>query len=104
MCTAAINLTSKALDDVNNAEVLLDIKRFISLFIQSMEVRFSSLYPDCTERTSLLQKGWGYSVATLDAFFLELFDRYAGLLKRRFSEDFQDVSILPIPTTCAQGS
>lgn len=38
MCTAAINLTSKALGDVDNAEVLLKIKTFISLFIQTMEV------------------------------------------------------------------
>jgi hypothetical protein len=38
MCTAAINLTTKALNDVNNAEVILKIKTFISLFIQTMEV------------------------------------------------------------------
>lgn len=37
MCTAAISLTSKALNDVDNAEVLLKIKTFISLFIQTME-------------------------------------------------------------------
>lgn len=42
MCTAAINLTSKALNDVTNAEVLLKIKGFISLFIQTMEVSQSS--------------------------------------------------------------
>ncbi|KAF4120251.1 exocyst complex component 6, partial [Geosmithia morbida] len=75
MCTAAINLTSKALGEVNNAEVLLKIKTFISLFIQTME-------------------GWGYSVTTLDAFLLELFDKYAELLKRRFSEDFQELKIV----------
>lgn len=38
MCQAAINLTSKALNDVTDAEVLLKIKGFISLFIQTMEV------------------------------------------------------------------
>ena len=42
MCAAAINLTSKALNDVNNAEVLLKIKTFISLFIQTMEVSKSA--------------------------------------------------------------
>jgi hypothetical protein len=72
MCTAAINLTSRALGDVTNAEVLLKIKGFISLFIQTME-------------------GWSYSVATLDTFLLRLFDKYAELLKRRFSEDFQEI-------------
>lgn len=39
MCTAAINLTSKALKQVSNAEVLLKIKGFLALFIQTMEVR-----------------------------------------------------------------
>jgi hypothetical protein len=41
MCQAAMNLTSKALGNVNNAEVLLKIKGFIALFIQTMEVILS---------------------------------------------------------------
>ncbi|KAJ6439978.1 exocyst complex component Sec15 [Purpureocillium lavendulum] len=72
MCSAAINLTSRALGDVGNAEILLKIKGFIALFIQTME-------------------GWGYSISTLDSFLLALFDKYADLLKRRFSEDFQEI-------------
>lgn len=38
MCNAAINLTSSALNLVNNAEELLKVKGFIALFIQTMEV------------------------------------------------------------------
>lgn len=38
MCSSAISLTSKALSDVSNAEILLKIKGFIALFIQTMEV------------------------------------------------------------------
>ncbi|KAJ4855471.1 exocyst complex subunit sec15-like domain-containing protein [Trichoderma breve] len=72
MCTAAIALTTKALTNIDNAEVLLKIKSVIALFIQTME-------------------GWGYSVSTLDNFLLQLFDKYAQLLKRRFSEDFQEI-------------
>ncbi|KAI0022041.1 exocyst complex subunit Sec15-like-domain-containing protein [Xylariomycetidae sp. FL0641] len=72
MCSAAINLTSRALADISNAEVLLQIKGVIALFIQTME-------------------GWGYSVARLDDFLVRLFDKYAELLKRRFSEDFQEI-------------
>ncbi|KFA65406.1 hypothetical protein S40285_00435 [Stachybotrys chlorohalonatus IBT 40285] len=72
MCTAAINLTSTALNDVTNAEVLLKIKGFMALFIQTME-------------------GWGFSISTLDTFLLALFDKYAELLKLRFSEDFQEI-------------
>lgn len=72
MCTSAITLTSRALGDITNAEVLLKIKGVIALFIQTME-------------------GWGYSVAMLDNFLLTLFDKYAELLKRRFSEDFQEI-------------
>jgi len=39
MCQAAMALTSRALNDVGTAEVLLKIKGFIALFIQTMEVR-----------------------------------------------------------------
>jgi hypothetical protein len=38
MCQAAINLISKALDDVDNAEVLLKVKGVIALFIQTLDV------------------------------------------------------------------
>lgn len=72
MCTSAIALTSRSLGNVTNAEVLLKIKSVFALFIQTME-------------------GWGYSVAMLDNFLLTLFDKYAELLKRRFSEDFQEI-------------
>ncbi|KAI0014036.1 exocyst complex subunit Sec15-like protein [Xylariaceae sp. FL0662B] len=72
MCSTAISLTSKALVDVNNAEFLLKIKTVIALFIQTME-------------------GWGYSVSRLDEFLVDLFDKYAELLKKRFSEDFQEI-------------
>ena len=37
-------------------------------------------------------QGWGYSVSMLNSFQLTLFHKYAELLKRRFSEDFQEVS------------
>lgn len=38
MCTAVINLTSKSLNDVTDAEALIKIKTIIALFIQTMEV------------------------------------------------------------------
>ena len=72
MCQTVIALVTKALKDVSNAEVLLKLKGFIALFIQTME-------------------GWGYSVSMLDNFLLTLFEKYAELLKRRFSEDFQEI-------------
>ena len=72
LCQKAISLITKALRDITNAEVLLKVKGVISLFIQTME-------------------GWGYSVTMLDNFLLRLFDKYAELLKRRFSEDFQEI-------------
>jgi hypothetical protein len=40
-------------------------------------------------------QGWGYAVTTLDNFLLKLFDKYAELLKKRFSVDFQEVSVMP---------
>ncbi|KAI0177565.1 exocyst complex subunit Sec15-like-domain-containing protein [Pestalotiopsis sp. NC0098] len=72
MCSSAITLTAKALSEVGNAETLLKIKGMIALFIQTMET-------------------WGYSVSRLDEFLVNLFDKYAELLKRRFSEDFQEI-------------
>ncbi|TLD28943.1 hypothetical protein PspLS_03852 [Pyricularia sp. CBS 133598] len=72
LCRSAIALVTKALKDVTNAEILLNMKVRIALFIQTME-------------------GWGYSVSVLDNFLLTLFDKYAELLKRRFSEDFQEI-------------
>ncbi|TPX09787.1 uncharacterized protein E0L32_008978 [Thyridium curvatum] len=72
MCQTAITLISKSLREVSNAEILLKIKGVVALFIQTME-------------------GWGYSVSMLDNFLLTLFDKYAELLKRRFSEDFQEI-------------
>jgi hypothetical protein len=38
MCQSAMGLISKALDEVDNAEVLLKIKGVIALFIQTMDV------------------------------------------------------------------
>ncbi|ROT40152.1 exocyst complex subunit Sec15-like protein [Sodiomyces alkalinus F11] len=72
MCHTAIALISKAFNDVTNAETLLRVKGVISLFIQTME-------------------GWGYSISIIDNFLLVLFDKYAELLKRSFSEDFQNI-------------
>ncbi|KAF9869365.1 hypothetical protein CkaCkLH20_13176 [Colletotrichum karsti] len=80
MCHTAITLTSQALNEVSNAEILLKIKGVIALFIQTMQARSSDL-----------TYGWGYSVSMLDNFLLKLFDKYAELLKRRFSEDFQEI-------------
>ena len=73
MCREIITLTSKALDSITNAESLLKIKGVIALFIQTME-------------------GYGYSINSLDMFLRTLFDKYAELLKQRFSDDFQEVS------------
>ncbi|RKU42842.1 hypothetical protein DL546_001788 [Coniochaeta pulveracea] len=72
MCQTAIALITTALNEVSNAELLLKIKVVLALFIQTME-------------------GWGYSVAMLNSFQLTLFHKYAELLKRRFSDDFQEI-------------
>lgn len=40
MCNTAIGLISKALDAVDNAEVLLKIKGVVALFIQTMDVSY----------------------------------------------------------------
>ncbi|KAL8971748.1 MAG: hypothetical protein Q9183_000904 [Haloplaca sp. 2 TL-2023] len=82
MCQTAMVLVSNALFQVNNAELLLKIKGVIALFIQTMST-------------------WGYAVRSLDTFLMTLFDRYAELLKRRFSDDFQEIvstdDYMPMP-------
>ncbi|KAI9808520.1 MAG: hypothetical protein M1825_003668 [Sarcosagium campestre] len=82
MCQSAIMLISQALRNVDNAEVLLKIKGVVALFIQTMQ-------------------GWNYSVKILDGFLLALFEKYAELLKRRFSDDFQEIvstdDYMPMP-------
>lgn len=82
MCQTAIMLIAKALHEVDNAEMLLRIKGAIALFIQTMD-------------------SWGYTVGALDTFLLTLFEKYAELLKRRFSDDFQEVvstdDYMPMP-------
>ncbi|KAG9564078.1 exocyst complex subunit Sec15-like protein, partial [Aureobasidium melanogenum] len=71
MCQSAITLVSKALPTIDNDERLLKIKGVIALFVQTMG-------------------SWGYSVDSLDRLLLKIFDKYAQLLKQRFSEDFQE--------------
>lgn len=48
MCQAAVSLISKALHEVDNAELLLKIKGVIALFIQTMGVSRSSRFPGMT--------------------------------------------------------
>ncbi|KAI9718974.1 MAG: hypothetical protein M1812_003859 [Candelaria pacifica] len=82
MCQSAITLITKALNEIDNAEVLLRIKGVVALFIQTMD-------------------GWDYPTSALDSFLLTLFEKYAELLKRRFSDDFQEIvstdDYMPMP-------
>ena len=82
MCQQAITLVSNALHEVTNAELLLKIKGIIALFIETMS-------------------SWEYPVSSLDGFLLRLFEKYAELLKRRFSDDFQEIvstdDYMPMP-------
>ncbi|KAG9755620.1 exocyst complex subunit Sec15-like protein, partial [Aureobasidium melanogenum] len=82
MCQSAITLVSKALPTIDNDERLLKIKGVIALFVQTMG-------------------SWGYSVDSLDRLLLKIFDKYAHLLKQRFSEDFQEIvstdDYMPMP-------
>lgn len=45
------------------------------------------------ERIILLtsEQSWGFTVAAFDKFLLTLFEKYADLLKKRFSDDFHEV-------------
>lgn len=82
MCQTAMGLISKALHEVDNAESLLRIKNLIALFMQTMNT-------------------WEFAVGAFDSLLLTLFKKYAELLKRRFSDDFQEIvstdDYMPMP-------
>ncbi|KAL4789896.1 exocyst complex subunit Sec15-like-domain-containing protein [Aspergillus venezuelensis] len=82
MCQTAVGLISKALHEVDNAESLLKIKNLIALFMQTMNT-------------------WDFAVGAFDNLLLVLFRKYAELLKRRFSDDFQEIvstdDYMPMP-------
>lgn len=87
LCQTAISLISKALSAIDNAEHLLKIKNLISVFIQTMN-------------------GFNFSTAAVSNFLLVLFDKYAELLKQRFSEDFIEIvgtdDYMPMPIQNAE--
>ncbi|EON65887.1 hypothetical protein W97_05129 [Coniosporium apollinis CBS 100218] len=82
MCQSTVTLISNALHHVDNDEKLLRIKGRIALFMQTMA-------------------SWGYSVTSLNSLLLAIFDKYAQFLKKRFSEDFQEIvstdDYMPMP-------
>ncbi|KAG5296049.1 exocyst complex component Sec15 [Histoplasma capsulatum G186AR] len=82
MCQGAVALISKALHTVDNAENILKIKNLVVLFMQAMDT-------------------WGFPVSVFDNFLINLFEKYAELLKRRFSDDFQEIvstdDYMPMP-------
>lgn len=90
MCQTALTLISNALHEVDNAEVVLKIKGVIALFIQTMEVSLK-LDVGRPSLTELPTQSWNYPVSSLDLFLLTLFKKYSELLRRRFSDDFQEV-------------
>ncbi|KAL1960012.1 hypothetical protein VTO42DRAFT_680 [Malbranchea cinnamomea] len=82
MCQTAVGLIEKGLAAVNSAESILRTKGLISLFMQAMDT-------------------WGFSVGAFDRLLLTLFSKYADLLKKRFSDDFQEIvstdDYMPMP-------
>ena len=87
MCQSCITLMNKTLSAVENAEHLLKIKNLVSLFIQTMST-------------------WNFNTNTMSNYLLVLFDRYAELLKQRFSEDFVEIvstdDYMPMPIQNAE--
>jgi exocyst complex component 6 len=49
----------------------------------------------------LTTQKWGYSISAMSGLLLTLFEKYADLLKRRFSEDFLEIvttdDYMPMP-------
>jgi exocyst complex component 6 len=87
LCQRSIAAMTKTLNQVDNAEHLLNIKNLVSLFIQTMRT-------------------FHYNTTVMSNFLLVLFDRYAELLKQRFSEDFVEIvstdDYMPMPIQNAE--
>lgn len=93
MCQTAVHLISQSLHEVDNAESLLKIKNLIALFMQTMNVSFHRPSGAMIITNSL--QAWDFQVPVFDNFLLVLFEKYAELLKKRFSDDFQEVKVSP---------
>jgi exocyst complex component 6 len=82
LCQTAMSLIGKALPAVDNAEHLLKVKILIAVFIETMN-------------------SWSFYTGAMKNFLLVVFDRYAELLKRRFSDDFLEIvstdDYMPMP-------
>ncbi|KAL9107566.1 MAG: hypothetical protein Q9227_007566 [Pyrenula ochraceoflavens] len=82
LCQGAIGLITRTLQQIDNAENLLKVKNLVALFIQTMQ-------------------SWNYPVTAFNGFLLSLFEKYAALLKKRFSDDFLEIvstdDYLPMP-------
>ncbi|KAI9718992.1 MAG: hypothetical protein M1828_006368 [Chrysothrix sp. TS-e1954] len=82
MSHSITTLMSGAVASVENADTLLRITGVISLFIQTME-------------------SFGFHAVALNAFLMTLFEKYTFLLKRRCSDDFQEIvstdDYMPMP-------
>ncbi|KAK2734018.1 hypothetical protein FQN57_001887 [Myotisia sp. PD_48] len=82
VCQNAVELIAKALPQVDNAENILKLEGLISLFMQAMTSH-------------------GFAVGPFERFLLTLFERYTELLKKRFSDDFQEIvqtdDYMPMP-------
>ncbi|SOV09721.1 related to secretory pathway protein (exocyst complex protein Sec15) [Ustilago sp. UG-2017a] len=70
MCTRLVELVSLSLRDCKDTRIYVSAKTSIQLFIQTLETH-------------------GFPVTKLNALLLTLFERYAHLLRDRFSQDFQ---------------
>ncbi|TKY88144.1 hypothetical protein EX895_002854 [Sporisorium graminicola] len=70
MCGRVVDIVSLALRDCKDTKVYVSAKASIQTFIQTLE-------------------GYSFPVAKLNALLLTLFERYAHLLRDRFSKDFQ---------------
>ncbi|KAI5289546.1 hypothetical protein KEM54_003683, partial [Ascosphaera aggregata] len=82
MCQGAVALIYKAIPTVDSPESVLNAKNLITLFMQTMNT-------------------WGFSCAVFDNLLLALFHKYSELLKKRFSDDFQEIlstdDYMPMP-------
>ncbi|SPO31224.1 related to secretory pathway protein (exocyst complex protein Sec15) [Ustilago trichophora] len=70
MCSRVVDIVSLALRDCKDTKIYVSAKASVQTFIQTLE-------------------GYSFAVGKLNVLLLTLFERYAQLLRDRFSKDFQ---------------
>lgn len=86
LCARVIDLITETVTRITEPRVLLSVKDSVTLFMQTIQV-----YLVLSLFSHYFHQRYDFSVNQLDRYVLTLFRSYSDILKRRFSDDFNQV-------------